>query len=91
MAYVSSHGWLAAILVGLIVGLMAKLIMPGRYPGGLLVTILVGMAGSLLAGYAGSALFGWYRDGSSVGWIMSILGAVVLLWVWRLINRNRGM
>lgn len=68
-------GW---ILFGLIVGVVAKLIVPGKDPGGIIVTILLGIAGSLLGGWLGQA-FGWYGPGESGGWIMSIVGAILLL------------
>ena len=83
------HGIIATILIGLVVGALAKLIMPGKDPGGFIVTIIIGIVGSLLAGWLGSAVFGWYRDGTAPGWIASILGAVLLLWIYRLIVGRR--
>ncbi len=77
-------GW---ILFGLVVGVIAKLLMPGRDPGGFIVTILIGIAGSLLGGVIGRAL-GLYGPGQSAGWIVSILGAVVLLFLYRVISRR---
>ncbi len=77
-------GW---ILFGLVVGVIAKLLMPGRDPGGFIVTILIGIAGSLLGGVIGRAL-GLYGPGEAAGWIVSILGAVVLLFLYRLIARR---
>lgn len=82
-------GIIVTIVVGLIVGAIAKLISPGRDPGGFIVTILIGIAGSFLARFIGSNLFGWYRDGEAPGWIASILGAVLLLWIYKLITRRR--
>lgn len=81
---------IGSIIVGLIVGALAKLIMPGRDPGGIIVTILIGIAGSLLARFAGQALFGWYGDGSAPGWIASIVGAIFLLWMYRIIVKQRA-
>lgn len=79
-------GW---ILFGLVVGVIAKLLMPGRDPGGFIVTILLGIAGSLLGGVVGRAL-GFYREGEAAGWIMSILGAVLLLFLYRMfVGRRR--
>lgn len=78
-------GW---ILFGLVVGIIAKLLMPGRDPGGFIVTILLGIAGSLLGGFVGRAL-GFYGPGQYGGWIMSILGAVILLFLYRLIAGRR--
>ena len=79
------HGIIGWIIVGLIVGAIAKFIMPGRDPGGWIVTIVLGIAGSVLAGWGGSHLFGWYADGSAAGWIASIIGAIILLAIYRLV------
>jgi uncharacterized membrane protein YeaQ/YmgE (transglycosylase-associated protein family) len=72
-------GW---ILFGLVAGVIAKLIMPGRDPGGIIVTILIGIAGAVMAGFAGQAL-GMYGEGESAGMIMSIIGAIALLALYR--------
>ena len=72
-------GW---IVFGLIVGAVAKLVMPGRDPGGMIVTILLGIAGALLGGFLGRAL-GWYQAGEPAGFIMATLGAVLLLFMYR--------
>src|SRR6185369_17986501 len=77
-------GTLGWIVFGFIVGAIAKLLTPGRDPGGFLVTILVGIAGSLLAGYLGREL-GWYTANQSAGLLMSIVGAIVLLIVFHLL------
>ena len=69
-------------IIGLIVGALAKLIMPGKDPGGLVITMLIGVAGSLLATFIGSQV-GLYREGQSAGFIMSLLGAVLLLAIYR--------
>lgn len=74
-------------IIGLIVGALAKLIMPGKDPGGIIVTMLIGVAGSLLATFIGSRA-GLYREGQSAGFIMSLLGAVLLLAIYRLIKRR---
>ena len=74
-----------AIVVGLVVGALAKLIMPGRDPGGILVTILLGIAGAVLASYLGRAM-GWYAAGQSAGFIASVVGAIILLAIYRLIR-----
>ncbi|PYQ15257.1 MAG: GlsB/YeaQ/YmgE family stress response membrane protein [Acidobacteria bacterium] len=68
------------IIFGLVVGILAKLVMPGRDPGGIIVTALIGMAGALVGTFAGRALWG---PGYAAGWIMSILGAVALLALYR--------
>ncbi len=71
------------ILIGLIVGAIAKLLMPGRDPGGIIVTILLGIAGAILAGFLGR-LVGWYSPNEPAGFIASILGAMLLLFIYRL-------
>ena len=76
------------IIVGLVVGALAKLIMPGHDPGGIIVTMLLGIAGSLVAGFLGRAV-GWYSEGQSAGFIASIIGAIVLLAIYRLIIGRR--
>lgn len=81
-------GILMWILFGLVVGIIAKLLMPGRDPGGFIVTILLGVAGALLGGFIGRAM-GWYGEGDAAGWIVSILGAVVLLALYRMMVRKR--
>ena len=81
-------GILAWILFGLVVGIIAKLLMPGRDPGGFIVTILLGIAGALLGGFIGRAM-GFYGPNDSAGWIISILGAIVLLVLYRMIVRRR--
>ena len=72
-------GW---IVVGLIVGAIAKLLMPGRDPGGLIITIGLGIAGAVVGGVIGRAL-GFYDPGQPAGWIMSIVGAIILLIIYR--------
>jgi uncharacterized membrane protein YeaQ/YmgE (transglycosylase-associated protein family) len=72
-------GW---ILFGLIVGAIAKLVMPGRDPGGLVVTILLGIVGALMGGFLGR-LLGLYQRGESAGFIMATIGAIVLLFIYR--------
>jgi uncharacterized membrane protein YeaQ/YmgE (transglycosylase-associated protein family) len=81
-------GLLWTLLVGLVVGALAKLFMPGRDPGGIIVTMLVGVAGAFLAGYLGKAL-GYYQPGRAPGFIASILGAMLLLFIYRLVIRRR--
>jgi uncharacterized membrane protein YeaQ/YmgE (transglycosylase-associated protein family) len=72
-------------LIGLIVGALAKLIMPGKNPGGIFITMAIGIAGSIAATFLGQ-LIGWYKQGQSAGFIMSLLGAVLILWVYHLIR-----
>jgi uncharacterized membrane protein YeaQ/YmgE (transglycosylase-associated protein family) len=75
-------GW---ILFGLIVGVVAKLIMPGPDPGGMIVTILLGIVGALIGGFIGRML-GWYGEGDPVGFIMAVVGAIVVLFGYRKIS-----
>jgi uncharacterized membrane protein YeaQ/YmgE (transglycosylase-associated protein family) len=77
------------IIVGLIVGALAKLAMPGRDPGGIIITILLGIVGSLVAGSLGRAI-GWYQEGQPAGFIASILGAVLVLYLYRVLTGQRG-
>jgi len=78
-------GW---IVFGLIVGVIAKLLMPGRDPGGFIVTMLLGIAGALVGGFLGRAL-GWYGPNDGAGFLMSLVGAVVLLFIYRLATRRQ--
>ena len=71
------------ILIGLAVGALAKLIMPGRDPGGILITILLGIGGALVAGFLARSL-GWYREGEPVGLIASVIGSILLPMLYRL-------
>jgi len=79
---------ISTILVGLIVGAIAKLLTPGKDPGGFIVTILLGIAGALIATYLGQAV-GWYKPGQPAGWIMSIVGAIILLLLYRLLFKRK--
>ena len=81
-------GILSWILFGLVVGVIAKLLMPGRDPGGFVITILLGIAGALFGGFIGRAM-GFYGDNQGAGWIMSILGAIILLALYRMMARRR--
>ena len=80
-------GW---IFFGLIVGIVAKVLMPGRDPGGFIVTILLGIAGAVLGGYLGRAL-GWYGPAQGAGFLMSLVGAIVLLVLYRLLFARRAV
>ena len=78
-------GW---IVFGLIVGIIAKLLVPGRDPGGFVVTALIGIVGALVAGWIGRAV-GWYGPNDSAGFLMSIVGAVILLAIYHALVRRR--
>jgi uncharacterized membrane protein YeaQ/YmgE (transglycosylase-associated protein family) len=80
-------GW---IFFGLLVGAVGKLLMPGRDPGGFIVTILLGIAGALLGGFLGRAL-GMYREDDPVGFVMAVLGSIVLLILYRLTFARRSI
>jgi uncharacterized membrane protein YeaQ/YmgE (transglycosylase-associated protein family) len=77
------------ILFGLIVGAIAKLIMPGKDPGGIIVTILLGIVGALLGGWLGQAL-GFYGPGEPAGFIMAVVGAIIVLLLYRLVTGRRA-
>ena len=85
--YLADHGWLSWILIGLIAGLIAKALVPGRDPSGCIVTILIGIGGAVLAGFLGQSL-GWYSPGEGAGFLAAIVGAVLILAVYRLVARR---
>jgi len=77
-------GW---ILFGLVVGVIAKLLMPGRDPGGFIITILLGIAGAVMGGFLGRAV-GLYREGEPAGFFMALVGSIALLALYRLVARR---
>ena len=77
------------IVVGLIVGLLARAIMPGEQKLGLILTTLLGIAGSAVANFIGSSL-GWYQPGATAGWIASIVGALIVLFVYGMVAGKRS-
>lgn len=79
---------LSWILFGLVIGVIAKLLMPGRDPGGFIITILLGIAGAVIGGFLGRTM-GLYETNQGAGWIMSILGAVILLAIYRMMVRRK--
>lgn len=85
-----TRGLLGWIIVGLVAGALAKLIMPGKDPGGIVVTILLGIAGALLAGFLGQAL-NLYDPGEAAGWIAATVGAIILLAIYRMVARRRTL
>ena len=88
MNLLSDHGWIAWIIIGALAGAIAKAIMPGRDPQGCIVTIVLGIAGAVLAGWLGHQL-GWYQNNQGAGFIAAIIGAIIILFIWRLIAGRR--
>jgi uncharacterized membrane protein YeaQ/YmgE (transglycosylase-associated protein family) len=84
----ADYGIIAWIVIGGLAGGIAKLLMPGRDPGGCIVTILLGIAGALIAGWIGKTI-GWYDTNEGAGFIAAIVGAFLLLLIYRLVARRR--
>ena len=82
------HGIIGWIVIGLIAGAIAKFLIPGRDPGGCILTILLGVGGALLAGFIGQQI-GWYKEGEGAGFIAAIVGAILILFVYRMIATRR--
>jgi uncharacterized membrane protein YeaQ/YmgE (transglycosylase-associated protein family) len=80
---------IGTILIGLIVGIVAKLLMPGKDPGGWIIAIVLGLAGSFVAGFIGRSL-GWYDEGEAAGFFMSVLGAMLLLFLYRVFAKRKS-
>ena len=78
-----------AIVIGFVIGLIAKAIMPGRDPGGFIVTVLLGIGGSVVATWLGQAV-GWYQADQRAGFIGAVVGAIIILGIYRLLVRNRA-
>lgn len=76
------------LIVGLVIGIVAKFLMPGRDPGGFIITMLLGVAGSVLANFIGTQM-GMYRTGEPAGFIASVIGAIILLALYRVFTKNR--
>ncbi|TMB70729.1 MAG: GlsB/YeaQ/YmgE family stress response membrane protein [Deltaproteobacteria bacterium] len=77
------------ILFGLVVGVVGKLIMPGRDPGGFIITILLGIAGALVGGFLGRSL-GMYGEGEPAGFVMAVIGSIILLAIYRMVAGRRA-
>ncbi|HEX8371183.1 MAG TPA: GlsB/YeaQ/YmgE family stress response membrane protein, partial [Chthoniobacterales bacterium] len=75
-------GFIYMILIGLLIGVVAKFLTPGRDPGGCIITIIIGIVGSMIAGWLGRAM-GWYAEGEAAGFIASVVGAILLLLAYR--------
>ena len=84
----ADYGIFMWILIGLVAGGIAKLLMPGKDPGGCIITILLGIAGALLAGFLGKSI-GWYEQGEAAGFLAAIVGAFIILFIYRLVMRRR--
>lgn len=82
-----THGVIMTFIIGLVVGIIAKFLMPGKDPGGFIVTAILGIVGSFLATWAGKAL-NLYQPGQTAGWIGSIVGAIIVLLIYRVIRRK---
>ena len=80
--------FLGAIIIGGLAGLVAKFLMPGRDPGGFIITILLGIGGAVVATWLGQAV-GWYRYGEGAGFIGAVVGAIIILFIYRMIARPR--
>ena len=87
--YLEGDSILVWIILGLLAGGIAKLLMPGKDPGGCVITILLGIAGALVAGFLGKAV-GWYDQNEGAGFIAAIVGAFLILLIYRLVLRRRG-
>lgn len=85
----NSHGIIYTLIIGLVVGIIAKFLTPGRDPGGCIITMLIGIAGSFIAYYIGRAL-GMYSRGDTPGIIASVIGAIILLAIYHVARRNGG-
>ncbi|UEM05616.1 GlsB/YeaQ/YmgE family stress response membrane protein [Skermanella rosea] len=84
-------GIIGTIIIGLLAGIVAKFLMPGRDPGGFIITILLGIAGAFVATYLGQAV-GWYRAGEGAGFIGAVVGAIIILAIYRMIaGRSRAV
>jgi len=88
MNLMANYGFFGWIVIGALAGIIAKAIMPGKDPGGCIVTILLGVAGALVAGFLGNAL-NWYKPGEGAGFIAAIIGAILILFVYRLVAGRR--
>lgn len=82
------HGWVGWIFIGFFAGLIARMITPGRDPSGCIITIILGIAGAVLAGFLGQKLH-WYEAGERAGFLAAIVGAVLILIVYRIVAGRR--
>lgn len=82
-------GLLWTLLIGLVVGAVAKFLMPGKDPGGFIITMVLGIAGAFVGSWLGQAI-GWYTAGARAGFIASVIGAMILLFIYRLVTGKRA-
>ena len=83
------HGIIYTIVIGFIVGVIAKFLMPGKDPTGFIWTVIIGIAGAWIAEFLGETVFHWYTDpGAGPGIIASVIGAMILLFIYHLVRRN---
>ena len=82
-------GIIWTILIGFVVGIVAKFLMPGRDPSGFIITVIIGIVGSVIATYLGRAL-GFYQVGESAGFIAAVLGSIILLFIYRAVTGRKG-
>lgn len=82
-----THGYIMTFIIGLVIGIIAKFLMPGKDPGGFIITAILGIVGSFAATWIGQKL-GWYQEGQSAGWIVSIIGAIILLLIYRMFTKR---
>mgnify|MGYP003576966099 CR=1 FL=1 len=88
MGFLEDHGWIAWIIIGGLAGAIAKLLMPGKDPGGCIVTVILGVLGAVLAGFIGQQL-GLDSAMNGAGFMGGILGAFLMLFIYRLVSRRR--
>ena len=82
------RGIIMTFIIGLLVGVVAKLLKPGNDPGGFIITAVIGIAGAFLAKYIGQAI-GWYQPGQNAGFIASVVGAIILLVIYAMVTKRR--
>jgi uncharacterized membrane protein YeaQ/YmgE (transglycosylase-associated protein family) len=87
--FLADHGWFWWVVIGLVAGAIARAIVPGSDAKGCLITILLGIGGAVLAGFLGQQL-GWYRQGEGAGFLAAIVGAVLILFIYRMVASRRG-
>jgi uncharacterized membrane protein YeaQ/YmgE (transglycosylase-associated protein family) len=89
MNFFAENGWLGWIIIGGLAGMVGKFLVPGDDPGGVIVTILLGIAGAVLMGFLGG-MVGWYGAGQGPDFIAALLGSIILLVGYRMINKGKG-